>query len=238
MSQIGSFVPAESAVLPVFDRVFTRVGATDFIAKGQSTFLVEMLEAANILRSCSANSLVLLDEIGRGTSTYDGLSIAWAIVEFLHDMQRHAAKTVFATHYHELTELATYLPCVRNFQVAIKERAGNIKFLHQIIPGGCDDSYGIEVAKIAGLPKAVVLRAKEILDTLESGSKPITPSALTIDGKKGKKVNKDGLQISLFDPELHPLVIALNSLDMNKLSPLDAWQLLEIWQKRWAQKNR
>ena len=232
MAQMGSFVPAESAEISPVDRIFTRVGATDYIARGQSTFLVEMLETANILRNATDNSLVLLDEIGRGTSTFDGLSIAWAVAEFLHDVQKHRAKTIFATHYHELTQLASYLPQVRNFQVAVRETEGKIIFLHKIIPGGCDDSYGIQVAKLAGVPDSVIERAREILEILESGDMP-DKSIHRLGGRKGKTERFDGFQVSLFDPEYHPLVIALKELDIEKLTPIDALNILAQWKKKW-----
>ena len=232
MAQMGSFVPAESAEISPVDRIFTRVGATDYIARGQSTFLVEMLETANILRNATDNSLVLLDEIGRGTSTFDGLSIAWAVAEFLHDVQKHRAKTIFATHYHELTQLASYLPRVRNFQVAVRETEGKIIFLHKIIPGGCDDSYGIQVAKLAGVPDSVIERAREILEILESGDMP-DKSIHRLGGRKGKTERFDGFQVSLFDPEYHPLVIALKELDIEKLTPIDALNILAQWKKKW-----
>ena len=232
MAQMGSFVPAESAEISPVDRIFTRVGATDYIARGQSTFLVEMLETANILRNATDNSLVLLDEIGRGTSTFDGLSIAWAVAEFLHDVQKHRAKTIFATHYHELTQLASYLPRVRNFQVAVRETEGKIIFLHKIIPGGCDDSYGIQVAKLAGVPDSVIERAREILEILESGDMP-DKSIHRLGGRKGKTERFDGFQVSLFDPEYHPLVIALKELVIEKLTPIDALNILAQWKKKW-----
>ena len=232
MAQMGSFVPAESAEISPVDRIFTRVGATDYIARGQSTFLVEMLETTNILRNATDSSLVLLDEIGRGTSTFDGLSIAWAVAEFLHDVQKHRAKTIFATHYHELTQLASYLPRVRNFQVAVRETEGKIIFLHKIIPGGCDDSYGIQVAKLAGVPDSVIERAREILEILESGDMP-DKSIHRLGGRKGKTERVDGFQVSLFDPEYHPLVIALKELDIEKLTPIDALNILAQWKKKW-----
>ncbi len=232
MAQIGSFVPAEYARITPVDRIFTRVGATDYIARGQSTFLVEMLETANILRNATDRSLVLLDEIGRGTSTYDGLSIAWAVAEYLHDARGHRAKTIFATHYHELTELASYLRRVRNFQVAVRERDGNIVFLHKIVPGGCDDSYGIQVAKLAGVPDEVIVRAQEILDTLESGETPLR-KVRKLGGRKGKVERYAGYQISLFDPEYHPLVIALKEMDLDNITPLQALQILAEWKRKW-----
>jgi len=232
MAQMGSFIPADSAKITPVDRIFTRVGATDYIARGQSTFLVEMLETANILHNATENSLVLLDEIGRGTSTFDGLSIAWAVGEYLHDSKTNRAKTIFATHYHELTQLATYLNRVSNFQVGVRESSGKIVFLHKIVPGGCDDSYGIQVAKLAGVPDIVIGRAKEILEILESGEMP-TQNIRKLGGRKGKTERVEGFQVSLFDPEYHPLVLALKEIDLNKLSPLEALNLLSEWKKKW-----
>ena len=167
MAQAGSFIPAREAVLGVVDRIFTRVGANDRIARGQSTFLVEMIETARILHEASERSLVLLDEIGRGTSTYDGISLAWAVVEHLH--AKIGCRTLFATHYHELTDLALTLPNVKNFSVLVKERGESITFLRKIVPGAADKSYGIQVARLAGLPNAVIERANDILNNLEEG---------------------------------------------------------------------
>ena len=165
LAQIGSFIPAKSAVIGLVDRIFTRIGATDDLARGQSTFLVEMNETANILNNATGQSLVILDEIGRGTSTFDGLSIAWAVTEHLHNVI--GAKTLFATHYHELTELAVTLPGVKNHNVAVREWNDQVIFLHKILPGGTDKSYGIQVGRLAGLPKEVIARAKEVLSNLE-----------------------------------------------------------------------
>ncbi len=163
MAQIGSFVPARQAQIGLVDRIFTRIGAQDEIHAGQSTFMVEMVETANILHHATPRSLLVLDEIGRGTSTYDGVSIAWAVVEYIHNHPRLRAKTLFATHYHELTQLADLLPGVRNYNVAVSEADGQVVFLHKIVPGGADRSYGIHVGQLAGLPKPVVQRAGEIL---------------------------------------------------------------------------
>ena len=171
MAQIGSFVPAKVAVIGAVDRIFTRVGASDNLLEGQSTFMVEMTETANILHHATARSLVILDEIGRGTSTFDGLSLAWSIVECLHNQA--GARTLFATHYHELTELAARLPRLRNFNVAVREWHDQIVFLRKIVPGGTDKSYGIQVARLAGVPKGVLERAKEILRNLEESE--LTP---------------------------------------------------------------
>jgi DNA mismatch repair protein MutS len=169
MAQIGSFVPAETASIGIVDRIFTRVGAADKLTLGQSTFLVEMNETANILNNATSKSLILLDEVGRGTSTYDGLSIAWSVAEYLHETPNRQARTLFATHYHELTELADKFKRVKNYQVAVREWQDQIIFIRKIIPGGCDDSYGIEVARLAGLPKEVTDRANIILQLIESG---------------------------------------------------------------------
>jgi len=164
MAQVGSFIPAAKATIGLVDRIFTRIGATDDLSRGQSTFMVEMNETSNILNNATGKSLVVLDEIGRGTSTFDGLSIAWAVAEYLHQA---GAKTLFATHYHELTELAVILPRVKNYNVAVREWHDQVIFLHKILPGGTDKSYGIQVARLAGLPKEVIARAKEVLANLE-----------------------------------------------------------------------
>ena len=220
MAQIGSFVPAESATLGLVDRIFTRIGAQDEIAAGQSTFMVEMVETANILHHATSRSLIVLDEIGRGTSTYDGLSIAWAVVEYLHNHPRLRAKTLFATHYHELVELASSLPLVRNYNVAVAEEGDHVVFLHKIVPGGADRSYGIHVAQLAGLPKPVVRRAQELLRELESGERVQAPQA--------KK--EASPQLSLFI-ERDPVLDALKALDVNSLSPLEALMKLYELQK-------
>jgi DNA mismatch repair protein MutS len=174
LAHTGSFIPANSARVDLIDRIFTRIGASDDLARGQSTFMVEMSETANILNNATARSLVILDEIGRGTSTFDGLSLAWSIVEFLHNQV--GAKTLFATHYHELTELAVRLPRIKNFNVVVREWNDQIVFLRKIVEGGTDKSYGIQVARLAGVPKPVLERAKEILVNLEE-------SELTPEGK-------------------------------------------------------
>jgi DNA mismatch repair protein MutS len=167
LAQMGSFVPAEKARLPLLDRVWTRVGASDDLARGRSTFMVEMTETAAILHSATPRSLVLLDEIGRGTATFDGLSIAWAVAEYLHDSPQHAAKTLFATHYHELTELAERLPGAQNYQITATEREGEVVFLHRLERGRASKSYGIQVARLAGMPPAVLANAREVLARLE-----------------------------------------------------------------------
>ena len=222
MAQLGSFVPADSATLPLVDRIFTRIGAHDEIAQHQSTFMVEMVETANILRHASPASLVILDEVGRGTSTYDGLSIAWAVVEYLHNNPDLRAKTLFATHYHELTELADRLPRVRNYNVAVAEEGDQVVFLHKIIPGGADRSYGIHVAQLAGLPRAVIHRAAEILADLEQEAR--APGA-----PKPGEVRPQ--QLSMFATE--PAVVkALKELDVNQLTPLEAINQLYQLQKQ------
>jgi DNA mismatch repair protein MutS len=172
MAQIGSFVPAESAAIGLVDRIFTRVGLQDDVALGQSTFMVEMLETASILNHATRRSLIILDEIGRGTSTYDGLAIARAVAEFIHNHPRLGCKTLFATHYHELTQLATVLPRARNYNVAVSEDNGDIVFLRRIVPGGADKSYGVHVARLAGMPSSVINRAWEVLAELEKGASP------------------------------------------------------------------
>jgi DNA mismatch repair protein MutS len=223
MSQMGSFVPASSATIGVVDRIFTRIGAQDEIHAGQSTFMVEMTEAANILHNATPRSLLVLDEIGRGTSTYDGLSIAWAVVEYIHNHPRLRAKTLFATHYHELTQLAEILPGVRNYNVAVSEADGRVVFLHTIVPGGADRSYGIHVAQLAGLPGPVIQRAGEIMKQLEMSS-----------GSAVKVSQASAHQIALF-PETNPLVEELKQLDINALTPIEALTRLYEWKKRFSE---
>ena len=221
MAQMGSFVPVKSARIGVVDRIFTRIGAQDEIQAGQSTFMVEMIETSNILHHATERSLLVLDEIGRGTSTYDGLSIAWAVVEFIHNHPRLRARTLFATHYHELTQLASLLPGVRNYNVAVSEAEGRVVFLHKIVPGGADRSYGIHVAQLAGLPRQVVLRANEILQTLEASSGHATHNRPIA-----------AQQMALF-PETNPLIDELKELDVNTLSPLEALNKLYEWQQKY-----
>jgi DNA mismatch repair protein MutS len=219
MAQIGSFVPADSAKIGLIDRIFTRIGAQDEIHAGQSTFMVEMVETANILHNATERSLLILDEIGRGTSTYDGVSIAWATVEYLHNHPKLRSKTLFATHYHELTQLAELLPGVRNYNVAVSEADGNVVFLHKVVPGGADRSYGIHVAQLAGLPHPVIQRAGEILKQLEASS----GTAVRIDPHMPQ-------QLALF-PETNPLLDELDDLDVNSLSPIEALNKLYEWQQ-------
>jgi DNA mismatch repair protein MutS len=223
MAQMGSFVPASSAVIGLVDRIFTRIGAQDEIQAGQSTFMVEMIEAANILHHATIRSLLVLDEIGRGTSTYDGVSIAWAVVEYIHNHPRLRSRTLFATHYHELTQLSELLPGVRNYNVAVSESGGNVVFLHKIVPGGADRSYGIHVAQLAGLPAPVIQRATTILQQLESSS--------------GKAVHLNPAlpqQLTLF-PETNPLLDELKNLDMNTLSPIEALNKLYEWKRKFLE---
>jgi len=221
MAQMGSFVPAAEAQIGLVDRIFTRIGAQDEIHAGQSTFMVEMIEAANILNHATPRSLLVLDEIGRGTSTYDGLSIAWAVVEYIHNHPRLRARTLFATHYHELTQLSDLLPGVRNYNVAVSESEGHVVFLHKIVAGGTDRSYGIHVAQLAGLPRPVIQRASEILAQLEASS--------------GKAVHINPNlpeQLTLF-PETNPMLDELRSLDINALSPIEALNRLYEWQRKY-----
>jgi len=222
MAQMGSFVPAESASIGLVDRIFTRIGAQDEIHAGQSTFMVEMVETANILHHATSRSLLILDEIGRGTSTYDGLSIAWAVIEFIHNHPQIRARTLFATHFHELIELADLLPGVRNFNVAVTEADAKVVFLHKIVPGGADRSYGIHVAQLAGLPGPVVQRAKAILEELEKSS-----------GRAIRMGPHTAQQAALF-PETSPLLDELGSIDENSISPIEALNKLFEWKRRYT----
>jgi DNA mismatch repair protein MutS len=219
MAQIGSFVPASKAKLGLVDRIFTRVGASDNVSAGESTFLVEMQEAANILNNATSKSLILLDEIGRGTSTFDGLSIAWAITEYLHENPNIPAKTLFATHYHELNEMATIFPRIKNYKVEVREYDDKVIFLHKVSLGGADYSYGIQVAQMAGLPLFVTNRAKEILTNLES--KELTPYEVK-KAKLAKIKNDDDFQINLFEMKDNELRKHISDLSINELTPLEA----------------
>jgi DNA mismatch repair protein MutS len=216
LAQMGSFVPAKAARIGLVDRIFTRVGAADYLTLGQSTFLVEMMETANILNNATPKSLILLDEVGRGTSTFDGLSIAWSVAEHIHDSPKIGAKALFATHYHELTELAGFLPRVKNYQVAVKQWEDEIVFLRKIVPGGCDDSYGIHVARLAGIPSSVLTRAKKILADLESGE------ASSVSPSMGMASPPVGYQLSIFSPADDSIVRELKALDVDHLTPLEA----------------
>jgi DNA mismatch repair protein MutS len=219
LAQMGSFVPAAEAHIGIVDRIFTRVGASDNLTAGQSTFMVEMIESAQILNSASKRSLILLDEIGRGTSTYDGLSIAWSIAEYIHDHQQLGARTLFATHYHEMTQLESLREGIRNYRVAVQERDGDVVFLRKIVPGGADRSYGIHVAKLAGLPARVITRAQEVLEQLEQ---PTTD----------RKPQDDASRPTL--PHPHPLIDEVRQIDLFSLTPLDALNRLADLQKRAA----
>ena len=219
MAQIGSFVPAEEAHVGIVDRIFTRIGAGDEIHRGQSTFMVEMLETANILHHATSKSLVVLDEVGRGTSTYDGMAIAWAIVEYIHNHPRLRCRTLFATHYHELTQLADHLPGVRNFRVDVAEEGDKVIFLHKIVPGGADKSYGVHVAELAGLPRQVVQRAREIMSDLETNGAAPAPTPR----KRGRE--PEAVQLPLFVEE-HPVLEVIRSLDINQMTPLEALNML------------
>ncbi len=221
MAQMGSFVPADRARIGIVDRIFTRIGAQDEVALGQSTFMVEMVETANILNHATPRSLLILDEIGRGTSTYDGLSIAWAVVEYLHNHPQRRARTLFATHYHELIELAGRLPAVHNYNLAVLEEGGQVIFTHHVAPGGADRSYGIHVAQLAGVPRPVLNRAQELLEQLESGEfRPGTPASAPS-------------QPPLFAAE-HPAVEELRGLDVATMTPLEAINKLYELQKKAA----
>ena len=220
MAQVGSFVPALEAHIGVVDKIFTRVGASDDLSMGQSTFMVEMMEVATILKEATQNSLVILDEIGRGTSTYDGLSIAWAVAEYIADKEKCGAKTLFATHYHELTELEEKLEGVKNYNIAVKEKGEDIIFLRKIVPGGTDESYGIHVARLAGVPKAVTQKADEILRGLERKN--------ILTGKKQEKESKKAVegQFDMFNYKLAEIAHEIDKVNLNELTPIDALNTL------------
>jgi DNA mismatch repair protein MutS len=226
MAQMGSFVPAERAKLPLFDRIFTRIGASDNLALGRSTFLVEMTEVASILHTATARSLVLLDEVGRGTATFDGLAIAWAVVEHLQAYS--GAKTLFATHYHELTELAELLPGVRNYHVSVKESGPNIVFLRKVEPGSADKSYGIEVARLAGLPRSVIERAREILARHEQSEHTLSERLAAAPAS----TPQEPVQLTIFTPLNAEVVRALEAADLDNLKPLEALNLLAELKKQ------
>jgi DNA mismatch repair protein MutS len=219
MAQVGSFVPASYAKLGIVDKIFTRVGAQDDLSSGQSTFMVEMMEVSNILKNASKKSLVILDEIGRGTSTYDGLSIAWAVAEYIADKEKIGCKTLFATHYHELIEMADKTEGIKNFSVAVKEKGEDVIFLRKIVEGGTDESYGIHVAKLAGVPKAVITRANKILRSLEKDGKKVY-----VNEKEDKK-QVEG-QVDLFGFRLEEIASQLDKINLNELTPIDALNIL------------
>ncbi|HEY5040295.1 MAG TPA: DNA mismatch repair protein MutS, partial [bacterium] len=232
MAQVGFFVPAKQMKAGIVDRIFSRVGASDALTQGQSTFMVEMVETANILNHATSKSLLILDEVGRGTSTFDGVSIAWAVVEYI--AKKIKARTLFATHYHELTRLSTSYPNVKNFNIAVREWNEQILFLRKIVAGGTDKSYGIQVARLAGVPKEVVERAKKILAGLETGN------AWPMKKEKGETLIENSpaslestSQMSFFGKGgTHPVLDELKSLDLNDLTPLQALNLLGEWKKK------
>lgn len=230
MAQIGAFIPAAKASMSITDRIFTRVGALDNLSQGQSTFMVEMQETANILNSATKQSLVIMDEIGRGTSTFDGLSIAWAVAEYLHDLKGKGVKTLFATHYHELTELSFSKPRVKNYNIAVKEWNDEIIFLRKLIEGGTNRSYGIQVARLAGIPGEVIMRAKKILYDIENSEQGL--SASTVLPKEVHDSNKGHVQLNLFrNPDIF-VIEKLRKLDISKMTPLDALNCLnELYEK-------
>jgi DNA mismatch repair protein MutS len=235
MAQMGSFVPARRATIGVADRIFARVGASDELSRGQSTFMVEMTETARILNTATARSLVILDEIGRGTSTYDGLSLAWSIVEHIHE--HIGCRTLFATHYHELTDLDEKLPGVRNFNVAVKEWDDQVVFLHQIVPGAADKSYGIHVAQLAGVPRSVNERAKEVLALLESQHRSTDGSIAETSNRRAAANGHTPSaaahwQMTLFGIEEHPLLDEIRTADVEVLAPDEALDLVQSWQQR------
>lgn len=234
MAHMGSYVPARRARVGLIDRIFTRVGATDYLTRGQSTFLVEMSETASILNNATARSLIILDEIGRGTSTYDGLSIAWAVIEYLHEQKGKRAKTLFATHYHELTDLADRLPRLRNYNVLVKEQGETITFLYKIVEGGSDHSYGIHAARLAGIPKKVVDRAREILFELEC-SAPVGEEANISEIPSHNAPNLEpgsggADQLDFFGAH-DPIVDELKKIDIDGLTPIQAIRLLDDFVK-------
>jgi DNA mismatch repair protein MutS len=242
MAQIGCFVPCETADIGICDRIFTRVGASDDLASGQSTFMVEMNEVANILKNATKNSLLILDEIGRGTSTFDGLSIAWAVVEYVSNPKIIGAKTLFATHYHELTELEGKLSGVKNYCSAVKENEDGIVFLRKIVKGGADRSYGIEVAKLAGLPKEVIDRAEELLgEILQNDLSQITEN-IEAKGEAAKKSSKTNAsnnssdidnQMSFFSTLSDKDILdEIRGLDISSMTPIDALNQLDAIQKK------
>ncbi len=238
MAQVGGFVPATEAEIGLVDRIFTRVGASDDLARGRSTFMVEMQEAANILHQATNSSLVILDEIGRGTSTFDGLSIAWAVAEHLHDFKEIGIKTLFATHYHELTDLALNRPRVKNYNVAIKEWKNEIIFFHKLVPGGSSRSYGIQVAQLAGIPQEIISRAQEILTQLEKGELArISPAMKKQKPKVPQKGKEAALQLSLFSPSLLWIKEQLMNLDLDHMPPVVALKTLYALQEQIREKE-
>jgi len=222
MAQIGSFVPADEATIGIVDRIFTRVGASDDLSTGQSTFMVEMSEVANILNNATCKSLLILDEIGRGTSTYDGLSIAWSTVEFIANKEKIGARTLFATHYHELTELENKVDGVKNYCIAVKEKGEDVIFLRKIVEGGADESYGVHVAKLAGIPNTVITRANKILKDLKEQN--------FVYEVNNNKVQKDAVptfgQMDLYNYRLGEIAEELEKVNLDELTPINALNIL------------
>jgi len=229
MAQMGSFVPAQEARIGIVDRLFTRIGSADNLSQGQSTFMVEMREVAHILKHATPRSLIILDEVGRGTSTFDGLSIAWAVAEFITDRNRLGARTLFATHYHQLIELAAKQKGVKNYNVAVREGEGRIIFLHRIVEGGTSRSFGIQVAKLAGLPEEVLLRAAEVLANLER--EEWDPVGKPKPSRARSRKEKGPAQIPLFMPEEERIAEEIRHLDVSRITPLDALTLIHTWRK-------
>jgi DNA mismatch repair protein MutS len=234
LAQIGSFVPARKATIGLADRIFARVGASDELSRGQSTFMVEMTETARILNTATPRSLVILDEIGRGTSTYDGISLAWSVAEHLHDQV--GCRTLFATHYHELTDLEKSLPRVKNLNVAVREWEDQVVFLHKIVAGAADKSYGIHVARLAGVPRPVIERSKEILAQLEDEHLDAEGQAKI--ARRSRSGKRAGVQLTLFSPIDHPLLDDVRRLDLNNITPLAALQLVKQWQETLAAEKK
>jgi DNA mismatch repair protein MutS len=228
MAQTGSFIPASHMNFCLTDRIFTRVGALDNLSQGQSTFMVEMQETANILNHATCDSLVIMDEIGRGTSTFDGLSIAWAVADFLHDLHGAGVKTLFATHYHELTALADEKERVKNFNIAVKEWNDEIIFLRKLVTGGTNRSYGIQVARLAGIPEKVVSKAKKILSGIENGEHPLNRD--TSPYRKSPKKDGGQIQLELFHRPESRLWEAIQQIDLSNMTPIDALNTLYEFQ--------
>ena len=220
MAQVGSYVPAEEAIIGLTDRIFTRVGASDDLTTGQSTFMVEMNEVANIVNNSTEKSLIILDEVGRGTSTYDGVSIAWSVSEYLNNPERIGARTLFATHYHELTRLEDEYDGIKNYNVLVKEDNDGVHFLHRIVEGRASDSYGIEVARLAGLPEEIIISAQKILNRLEENNKmPVRKLEKTVMDDKHQ-------QLPLFNTEKSPVLKKLDEQDILEMTPMDAMNFL------------
>ena len=225
MAQMGSFIPAKKGSITLTDRIFTRVGALDNLSQGQSTFMVEMEETANILNSATKSSLVIMDEIGRGTSTYDGFSIAWAVAEYLHDLKNEGVKTLFATHYHELTDLAKTKSRVKNYNIAVKEWNDEIIFLRKLVKGATNRSYGIQVARLAGIPDGVINRAKKILFEIENEG--VKKTVADIDSSDDKELKPGHVQLNLFNHSGNLVIQKLKTLDISKMTPLQALNYLD-----------